>query len=179
MADYRLEPSQWETSSQCNAVCHWLGANLETTLHHISNQSGSTRSVSVSSAPSFGSFQPPRHSSTLTQAGVPREQTDAACCSQKWKCPSMQPSISPSVPWTPVASFTKEVNRPLAKCPLKPNGRLANRRLTSLVKEATGVRGSCTERYSRISRRSREKPDQRPSYSVVTLTSRILTGKTH
>ena len=39
---------------------------------------------------------------------------------------------------TSVASFTKEVNQRLAKRPLKTNGRLANRRLTSLVKEATG-----------------------------------------
>ena len=28
-ADSRLAPSQWETSLQCNAVSHWLGANLE------------------------------------------------------------------------------------------------------------------------------------------------------
>ena len=41
--------------------------------------------------------------------------------------------------WWPVASFTKEVNLQLAKCPLKTNGHLANRRLTSLVKEATGI----------------------------------------
>ena len=27
-ADYRLSPSQWETSLQSNAVSHWLGANL-------------------------------------------------------------------------------------------------------------------------------------------------------
>ena len=40
----------------------------------------------------------------------------------------------------PVASFTKEVNPQLAKRPLKTtNGRLANRGLTSLVKEATGI----------------------------------------
>ena len=39
----------------------------------------------------------------------------------------------------PVASFTKEVNQRLAKRPLKINGRLANRRLASLVKEATDV----------------------------------------
>ena len=39
---------------------------------------------------------------------------------------------------TPVVSFTKEVNSRLAKCPLVLNGRLANRGLTSLVKEATG-----------------------------------------
>ena len=38
----------------------------------------------------------------------------------------------------PVASFTKEVNPWLAKRPLVFNGRLANGRLTSLVKEATG-----------------------------------------
>ena len=36
-----------------------------------------------------------------------------------------------------VASFTEEVNQRLAKRPLKTNGRLANRGLTSLVKEAT------------------------------------------
>ena len=36
-----------------------------------------------------------------------------------------------------VASFTKEVNLRLAKHPLVFNGRLANRGLTSLVKEAT------------------------------------------
>ena len=40
--------------------------------------------------------------------------------------------------YTPVASFTKEVNPRLAKRPLKTNGHLANRGLTSLVKEATG-----------------------------------------
>ena len=39
--------------------------------------------------------------------------------------------------WIPVASFTKEVNPRLAKRPLKTNGHLANRGLTSLVKEAT------------------------------------------
>ena len=30
--DSRLAPSQWETSLQSNAVPHWLGANLESTL---------------------------------------------------------------------------------------------------------------------------------------------------
>ena len=44
-----------------------------------------------------------------------------------------------------VASFTKEVNRRLAKRPLKINGRLANSQLTSLVKEATGRRIRPTE----------------------------------
>ena len=34
-ADSRLAPSQWETALQCNAVSHWLGANLESTLSHI------------------------------------------------------------------------------------------------------------------------------------------------
>ena len=38
-----------------------------------------------------------------------------------------------------MASFTKEVNQRLAKRPLKTNGRLAKRGLTSLVKEATDV----------------------------------------
>ena len=42
----------------------------------------------------------------------------------------------------PVTSFTKEVNWRLAKCPLKTNGRLANRQLASLVKEATGLNQS-------------------------------------
>ena len=35
MADSRLAPSQWETSLQSNAVSHWLGANLESTLYYI------------------------------------------------------------------------------------------------------------------------------------------------
>ena len=38
----------------------------------------------------------------------------------------------------PVASFNKEVNPGLAKRPLETNGRLANRKLTSFVKETTG-----------------------------------------
>ena len=40
--------------------------------------------------------------------------------------------------WIHVASFTKKVNQWLAKRPLRTNGHLANRWLTSLVKEATG-----------------------------------------
>ena len=40
---------------------------------------------------------------------------------------------------TPVASFTKEVNLRLVKRPLVFNECLTNRRLTSLVKEATEV----------------------------------------
>ena len=31
-ADSRFAPSQWETSLLCNAVSHWLGANLESAL---------------------------------------------------------------------------------------------------------------------------------------------------
>ena len=42
--------------------------------------------------------------------------------------------------YTAMASFTKQVNRRLAKRPLKTNGRLANRRLTSIAKEVTGRR---------------------------------------
>ena len=30
--DSRFEPSQWETVLLCNDICHWLGANLESTL---------------------------------------------------------------------------------------------------------------------------------------------------
>ena len=31
-ADSRFVPSQWETSLQSNAISHWLGANIESTL---------------------------------------------------------------------------------------------------------------------------------------------------
>ena len=31
-ADSRFAPSQWETSSQSNAISHWLGTNLESAL---------------------------------------------------------------------------------------------------------------------------------------------------
>ena len=48
-----------------------------------------------------------------------------------------------------MASFTKEVNPRLAKRPLKTNGRLANRGLTSLVKEATVAFGVFTMKSSR------------------------------
>ena len=41
--------------------------------------------------------------------------------------------------YIPVASFTKKVNSRLATRPLIFNGHLANRGLTSLAKEATGV----------------------------------------
>ena len=41
--------------------------------------------------------------------------------------------------WTPVVSFTKEVNPQLAQHPLKINGRLADHGLTFLVKEATVI----------------------------------------
>ena len=51
--------------------------------------------------------------------------------------------ISSLSPWTPVTSFTKEVNPRLAKRPLNTNGRLANRWLTYSVKEATGVHPLC------------------------------------
>ena len=35
-ADSRLAPNQWETALQCNAVSHWLGANLGPALNwHI------------------------------------------------------------------------------------------------------------------------------------------------
>ena len=54
---------------------------------------------------------------------------------------------------TPVASFTKEVDPRLAKCPLNTNGHLANRRLTSLVKEDIGLNGlgegNCKTRWER------------------------------
>ena len=43
-------------------------------------------------------------------------------------------------PFSLLASFAEEVNSRLAKCPLVFNGRLANCGLTSLVKEATGLK---------------------------------------
>ena len=36
-ADSRLAPSQWETALQSNAVSHWLGANLESSLRRTAN----------------------------------------------------------------------------------------------------------------------------------------------
>ena len=53
-------------------------------------------------------------------------------------CLSKLTSIGSENGFWPVASFTNEVNPRLAKRPLVFNGRVANRRLTSLVKEATG-----------------------------------------
>ena len=50
---------------------------------------------------------------------------------------------------TPVASFTKEVNRRLAKWPLKTNGRLANRRLSPLVKETTVWGPRCQQSFTK------------------------------
>ena len=35
MTDSRLAPNQWETSLQCNAISHWLGANLESALSQV------------------------------------------------------------------------------------------------------------------------------------------------
>ena len=34
-ADSRLVPRQWETSLQSNAVSHWIGSNLQSTLIHV------------------------------------------------------------------------------------------------------------------------------------------------
>ena len=52
--------------------------------------------------------------------------------------------LSRMLPATPVTSFTKEVNPWLAKRPLGSDGHLANRGLTSLIKEATDVvNGQC------------------------------------
>ena len=63
--------------------------------------------------------------------------------SQQWLAGSTKPPPEPMLinslaPGRPVVSFTKEVHPRLAKRPLVFNGRLANRGLTSLVKEATG-----------------------------------------
>ena len=40
-ADSCFAPSQWETSLQSNAVSHWLGTNLESTLPSFLGKSGS------------------------------------------------------------------------------------------------------------------------------------------
>ena len=47
---------------------------------------------------------------------------------------TLKNNVSVSYLLTPVASFTKDVNLQLAKHPLKTNGHLANRGLTSLEK---------------------------------------------
>ena len=52
-----------------------------------------------------------------------------------------------SVTWAPLASFTKEVNWRLAKRPLVYNGRLNNRQLTSLVKEANVMTSQTPSRF--------------------------------
>ena len=36
-ADSRFAPSQWEMPLQCNGISHWLGANLDSSLHHHNN----------------------------------------------------------------------------------------------------------------------------------------------
>ena len=54
-------------------------------------------------------------------------------------------TLSKWTEYSSVSSFTKHVNPRLVKRPLKINGRLANRKLTSLVKEAT-VSGQLTSR---------------------------------
>ena len=50
---------------------------------------------------------------------------------------SREKSVICTAALTPVASFTEEVNPRLAKRLLNTNGRLDNRELSSLVKEAT------------------------------------------
>ena len=92
----------------------------------------------------LGTFSPPPTS---------RETASAwhTCCSRHSRCMhNPQFYVSGKRPMklvivnlgdnlSPVAAFTREVNSRLAKRPLDFNGRLANRRLTSLVNEATDV----------------------------------------
>ena len=80
-----------------------------------------------------------------------------------------------------VASFIKEVNWRLAKRPLKTNGRLANRQLTSLVKEAT-VRRSSSMQYERSPGNRDNKLEPHVSWSpqnpVTLATSEWLCNET-
>ena len=55
-ADFRLAPIQWETSSQCNAVSHWLSANLESALHLYCHPIILSQIVSVSALNVFASL---------------------------------------------------------------------------------------------------------------------------
>ena len=48
-ADSRLAPSQWETVLLCNAVSHWLGANLESALLTCDNCQDWGRLMSIHS----------------------------------------------------------------------------------------------------------------------------------
>ena len=73
---------------------------------------------------------------------------------------------------TPVASFTKAVDRRLAKRPLKTNWCLASRQLTSVVKEATG-RWVTNERdwpalINHVSARHKLSGDPRPRLTYTT-----------
>ena len=75
--------------------------------------------------------------------------------------------------WRTVTSFTKEVNPQLAKRPLKTNGRLANRGLTNLVKEATGNR-SLSEATIVMLLRFLNKPDEESTRDHVAVEVRLL-----
>ena len=77
-------------------------------------------------------------SDDLTQSPVwTGPGTEVGSSSKFSKMAAAWPSLGCWVGNTLVASFTKEVKPRLAKPPLKINGCLANRWLTSLVKEAT------------------------------------------
>ena len=52
--DSRFAPSQWETLLQCNAVSHWLGANLEFALSQIPKFMGPTWGPAGSCRPQMG-----------------------------------------------------------------------------------------------------------------------------
>ena len=109
--------------------------------------------------------------------------------------------VNPTVHWVnrtsaatgwywPVASFTKEVNPRLAKHPLKTNEHLANRRLTSLVKEATGYprlfwfqlqKGQHVEGqvYATIVKTSCNESDPDPSWFSQNIAVSAQERKTH
>ena len=68
-ADSRLAPSQWETSLRSNAVSHWLGASLESSLyrphpHSCSRENMSTQVTATApphtACPPTGPHPPPR-----------------------------------------------------------------------------------------------------------------------
>ena len=50
-ADSMFAPSQWETALLCNAVSHWLGANIESALNYIEELNADLADLLVKQAP--------------------------------------------------------------------------------------------------------------------------------
>ena len=55
-ADFRLVPIQWEMSLQNNDVSHWMGANLESALCYLVNQTGTNTNDLYESGSTFRQY---------------------------------------------------------------------------------------------------------------------------